>query len=515
MRLAHQIAIVLILLQFASVPAEEPPQLDGDSIVAPLGQWLLQTVSDLKHEFTPAAGAEFVFKVVDTDGRPVADASVLPWAVGTNGGSFGVPGKKFPPVRTDAEGIARIVIPSGEDRELKNFKYLRKDDINEFALEVRHPDHPAWCKYLAADGKQVVVLGPSTTVEIRAHRRTDVDLVDQLFPMLSATTDFTDWSQDNGKLTLRRVDLAGDEPWRWLRIVHAPDQGSAWFSDLIDLKQEAGNPISLDVPLKPGVRVVGHLAEDVPRPIKNGRVVAKIVDGSKSWTNWEWQATAEIAPDGTFELNSLPRDENLQLIAICDGWVSRSPSIEEVNDYGEKYHYNLKYRGPNSVQVFPQLVRIGGLAANPDVRMDPTATCEVTVVDENKSPIANADVEFWPNEYFFGSGSSILGVGRNTIEEIRAELKSGKPEKPQFIRDSRYSAKTDANGKAIVANLPAWAAADAPPHETQFRVYHDGYLAIANSPNAQRNLILREPELVVKLAPEQTSRVTIQIRKLR
>ena len=377
-----------------TIYAAELSQPDGDSMVAPFTQWLTQAASELKREFTPAAGAEFAFKVVDTDGKPVDDASVRPWAVGAKGGSFRLSEKNFPAVRTDNTGIARIAIPNGDNHELNRFKYLTKDDIREFALEVRHPDHPAWCKYIDGDGKQPIVLVPPTTVEIRASRRSEPAPVSQLYPMLAATTYFfTDWSQDEDKLVLRRVDLASDEPWRWLRIVHAPENGPAWFSDLVDLKQETGNPISLDVPLKPGVRVVGHLADDVPRPIKNGRVIPTIVNGSPSWTHWRWDATAEIAPDGTFELNSLPRVENLQLIALCDGWVSRSPSLDEVNDYVEKNHWhNLKYRGPNSTFVYPQLVHIGGLAANPVIPMDATATCEVTVVDEHKTPIANADI---------------------------------------------------------------------------------------------------------------------------
>ena len=107
-------------------------------------------------------------------------------------------------------------------------------------------------------------------------------------------------------------------------------------------------------------------------------------------------------------------------------------------------------------------------------------------------------------------GSNILGVGSDTLVEIREQLKSGKPEKPKINRDSRYSVKTDANGKAIVANLPAWA--PSAPDETRFRVCHDGYMPIANSPNPQRDLT-NEPELLVKLTPGQTTQITVKMQK--
>ena len=104
------------------------------------------------------------------------------------------------------------------------------------------------------------------------------------------------------------------------------EKGTVWFSDSIDLKQFTSDTIALDLRLKPGTRVVGRLADDVPRPVKNGRVVARIIHGADSWSNWNWYAKAEIDTDGTFTFDPLPPDENLQMIAICDGWVSCLPT---------------------------------------------------------------------------------------------------------------------------------------------------------------------------------------------
>ena len=137
----------------------------------------------------------------------------------------------------------------------------------------------------------------------------------RLFPVLSDSLySGADWSEHDGLLTIRRVDLDGDEATRWLRIVHVPETGPTWFSDLIDLRR-VNYPFRLNLALKPGVRVEGSLGERVPRPVKNGRIVAEIIDGTDSWSHWTWLASAKIDPDGKFVLESLPAEENLQLIA--------------------------------------------------------------------------------------------------------------------------------------------------------------------------------------------------------
>jgi hypothetical protein len=466
-----------------------------------------------------AAGSEFAFTVVSTDGKPVIGATVRPWAVGVKSGSFLLPEKRFPPLTTDREGIARISLPTGsDDRELRAFKNLQKDDINRIALEVQHPEHPTWSGYLKVGvDKQIQLVAP-TTVEIRAHRLGDIAALPDLYPMLSAPTRFFDWSAVNDGLILRHIDLASDRPWRWLRVIRVTDSGPVWFSELIDLKQHDGNPISLDVAMKPAVRVVGRLSDDVPRPVKGGRVVAEIIDGSDWWTKWSWRVSAEIAADGSFALSSLPANENLQIIALCDGWVSRSPSAQEVSEYAEKFQWaGLNYQGPDpSGPVYPQLRRAGATTTDVAVPMDPTAVCEVQVVDENNQPIANAEVHFWPNQYFFNAGSNIVGEGRDSITDIRTELKSGKYEKPSLDRRYvRFSATTGPDGKAVITNLPAGELTDgAPPREKWFSVSCDGYIPIANTANPQKGLTSDEPELLVKLSPGQTTAITVQMHKL-
>ena len=85
------------------------------------------------------------------------------------------------------------------------------------------------------------------------------------------------------------------------------------------------------------------------RPVKNGRVVARIVAGHDVQNNWCWEAATEIADDGTFVLQSLPADENLQLIAICDGWVSSNPAEKEITEFEKRWNFGPQPDGAYQV----------------------------------------------------------------------------------------------------------------------------------------------------------------------
>jgi hypothetical protein len=119
-------------------------------------------------------------------------------------------------------------------------------------------------------GDRSIVLADSTTITVKANRANETALAKRLYPMLSSRS-AEDWTEVDGVLTVRRVDLSSQHASRWLRIVQVPESGPAWFSDIVDLKHIAGNAISLDVTLNPGVRVEGRLADTVPRPVRNGR----------------------------------------------------------------------------------------------------------------------------------------------------------------------------------------------------------------------------------------------------
>jgi hypothetical protein len=320
-----------------------------------------------------------------------------------------------------------------------------------------------------------------------------------------------DWAEQADVLTIHRVDVDSATASRWLRVVHVPEHGPVLYSELIDLKLRTKNPISLDLALKPGVRVEGRLADSVPRPVENGRLVAAIVTGTDSWTNWVWSATAKIARDGRFVLESMPADENLQLVALCDGWASASPTIQEMAAYGAQNGFSdPNYHGPLQSWVFPRLYRLTGSKIEPVVPMVRTSTCEVTVVDENGQPLADAIVAFSPNQMLYNAGSQLVGAGFDGLTSIRAQLAAGKHlTEPDFHGgdlEKTYMAKTNSRGVAIVTNLPLGGATEvATPTEMTFDVTHDGYANLVGPMN--------ETPKTVKLMAAQTSHITVRLKR--
>jgi len=471
---------------------------------------------------------QFQFQIVTSKGKPVVGATVAVWAIGGIVGSAAVDEKQTASTKTDANGVARITFTKEMDRiaTALSGKSGLEDIYSTLALRIDHPDHPVWSKYVSVGGSKTILLDESTTLTVRAHRAKEAAFVTRLYPELGQNRDI-DWSEANGVLTIRRVNVSDIQGYPWLRIVHVPEKGPAWFSDMIDLRHLKGNPLALDVSLNAGVRVEGRLADNVPRPVRKGRVVAGVVDGRmksencareidgavvSSPTNGElfFNAATEIAPDGTFVLESLPRDHDLQLFALCDGWVSRSPTKEELKAYLDKNDsQRLGGLAVSGGHVIPQLSRLTGAIIKPVIAMDRTTACEVTVLDADGRPIPNATVSFWPNEVF-ASGSSYLGAGADQISLIREQFLSGNHKtNPNYLEHVReYSAKTNALGVAVVDGLPAPADGADAPKQAMFAVTHDRYIAISNypSPNA-----FPTPILVVTLARGKTECVTVHM----
>jgi hypothetical protein len=292
-------------------------------------------------------------------------------------------------------------------------------------------------------------------------------------------------------------------------VAQFPEKGPLLFSDLVDLKKHVEDPITLDLVLKPGVRVEGKLDAQVPRPIKHGRVVAGIQTGHNDYgNNWQWDATATIAPDGAFVFDSLPSDENLQLIALCDGWVSRSPSRAEVMQYAEANTFGVHYPGPMDWAVSPRPYRLTGTAIQPVVPMRRAANCEVHVADEANKPLAGARVDFSPNQKWLNGGATYLGAAADYATVLRGQLASGvHTAKANFDEfGKRFSVQTDARGIALVQNLPVLVIDETvAPHGTNFTVSCKGY-------QRTKKLLDRSTQSV-SLLPGETANVTVHLKK--
>ena len=296
------------------------------------------------------------------------------------------------PAVTDANGLARIVLEV-DDKHLqrKAIKDLLKFGYSEMDLRVEHPEHPTKIAYFDPIGAGSVTLVDPETVEIRRtaqakKSRCTAFIQCSRHPRSIGRRPPMAWSRFNGstcEVKYRRVSCALSRS----PMTGVPGSATCTICYCIT------RPIAIDAELKPGVHVEGRLADDVPRPIKNGRVVARIVEAQTGWVNdSHWDAVADIAADGTFVFESLPPDADLQVTAICDGWVSKNPADDVITERRKQvYGDGLDPRRFKMGIVFPQVFRLEGDPIKATIPMVRTAIYEVTVLDENDRPLPGAE----------------------------------------------------------------------------------------------------------------------------
>ena len=486
----------------ASRPNDSEDESDSGATNDPVSNATRRTVGE------PEKTLDFLFTVVTTEGKPVEGAKVKTWSF--DGAHFGE--ERMPGGVTDAKGLVKISFPA--EIRLFHEKVHQGRLPPRVALRIEHPNHPIWSQDVQIVNDQRLVLTDSTSIRVRAHRADQTELLNDLYPMFSSQS-VESFDQADGILTIPRVDLTGPKPSRLMRIVHVPDGGQILFSDVIDLQHRAGNPIELDVTLKAGIRIEGRLSDDVPRPVNKGRIIATANEGSDYESTVGWGIAVDITADGTFVIESVPQVNTLQLVAICDGWVSRSPSKKEVNAYA-KAHQIEKLQGidPSACSVAAQLIRLNAPVVETTIAMDPTTSCEVLVLDEKGNPLPEARVSFFPNHCMHNSGSSLLGDMSDTASVIRRHLLTGDRswKSPESSNEEKYSVITTEQGIAVVSGLPLPTNASEVGRQAMFSVSHKRYVAVSNSEVPGEEL--QFGMLVANLSHERTESITIRMKPI-
>jgi hypothetical protein len=427
-------AAVAIGLALASNSWAEPPQVD------PVTGAIAEVVGGQKM-------IELSVRVVDADGHGVAKARLTPWALRSSQGHgpwraddkrAGVGPKD---VFTDATGAAAVEYPYYRDAEeqIRTTSVSVSADHPDFAyVSGVHIDVPQ-----EADHPHEVKLAAGVPVEVRPTIAGQAADLENLFSLWS---DGRSWQpgaapQKTAEGNLRIPAMPpGDNS---VLLVKLDGDRATHFSKVTAFKLGAGQPKRLDVPLEPAVRVRGALGDNVPRPVRNGRLKVWTLDPTRNVerrvTWWTW---APVRDNGTFELD-WPAGEPLQVIALCDGFCAASGRAPEcVKDAPDP-----KQDPFCRPQVFePQADKPIVVAMSPLVR------CEVTAVDEDESPVAGISVASWPNVGWWNSGSQVycwpLARGERALRERDYE-KSLDEAFPQ-----PFQGETDARGR-VTLEIPA------------------------------------------------------------
>ncbi|WP_442485648.1 carboxypeptidase regulatory-like domain-containing protein [Aeoliella sp. SH292] len=424
-----KVAAVALCLSTAfalSLLTVRPGEAMADEIKPAVGE-----VKDTEGEKATAKipTATLHLRVVDERGNPIEGAEVSPSGLrAPNDGSWygwyeGSPGRPtWKTYRTDAAGKVSVVYP----------KYvLERKRTSVLIVDAAHPD-------FANDDTELAVESPNPTVVLKAGGRikATAKLADGSVPVGRLFAVLDGWGKQNGQPvepgTIRSEVLAAEK--RSLRVVYLPEQGVAQFSPLISITPKVGETVQATTQLHPGTKLVGTVDEIVPRPVKNGYVVAKVITTSGG----EWSDTASIAEDGTFVFDSLPCDEGevAQMVGVCDGYVSTPPG---------GWSNGTETPKPQVVHLRPEEVRHNLL-------MSPSAEVILSFKNLAGEPIAGVKAQLCPNIVWNNGGSTLFAHPRTSSKEYL--LNPDAHRAPIHLDTTPYGGVSDEQGRVVLLNLP-------------------------------------------------------------
>lgn len=414
-----------------------------------------EAVSALK----PSNGIEWrsmKIKIVDEQMNPLAGVSVKPWALRAGNAHGGWDGREFGAPRqtlTDAAGETVVDFPK-EVRWTLNF-----DPVISVSLVVKHPHYIARSVHqnVPADEDPVtpeLVLMKGTTLRI-AGIEPDSNRPLPNCHLLIENSDVGEREyvrEEDG--WLRSFPIASHR--RWFRVVCLPPNEPPRFSRLVAWNPDEPDTAEQRVEVRKGTRIEGRLSDEVPRPIQQGHVV--VWCGSPVRTDDQnpqqhsrpifWQATAEIADDGTFIFESLPTGYLAQFYAMADNFITTQPTdtaLEQANKW---------FATTNNSRVdwmrYGHVFRLAGNRTEILLPMERAGEATITCLDPDGRPVSDVYVSSWPNQIVVGAGSTVFCNRISSEDRIRS---------PGLTVDWRmsnpYSAITGPDGKAFIRNLPA------------------------------------------------------------
>lgn len=365
--------------------------------------------------------------VVDPEGNPVAGALVRP---------FGFRTKEEPsshysweadctlpqaPI-TDATGTATIVYPLNGPGEFH---------LGIVTVMVHHPD-------FCLDQAELDVANPHQIILKRGTELTLKGIGNESL-VLYADISETDPQHRPRPSTLFWTRLADDTLSTHIpsgtyavRAIGLTKDGATWFSAPQEFHPE-GTAFTLRLALSPGRSFSGVLDETTSRSIRNGRIIAEILTEEGPLKS-SWLVSAPIGEDRTFMLKDIPQGR-IGVIAVCDGFISL-PTNASTHVHTPQFF--------STTTPEPILVK-----------MTPTGTAHLIILDPDGKPLPKVTVDFFPNQNF-SHGNSVLGALINSIDVLQRQ---GKPfadlstTTPETLR--LYHALTDESGIVTIPNLPA------------------------------------------------------------
>jgi len=415
------------------------------------------------HLFVQAAETEAIpiqkmrLVVLAPDGSPVVGAKVKPDGLRTiidPGSHYWWVTKRHgphPEQLTDKNGAVEITYPKYVDE---------RKETGKVTVTIDHPDYVLyWADQSTSQNLHEVTLKKGYQLRVFAVTKHHglKKITSRLYGLIHdrSTRSQFEWTREKqGTLISPAFERKKTIGWA-VQLTEKP----ILFSDTFEIdptqSKDTVNQTRRTLLLKPGYRVEGQIDEAVPRPIKNGRVLIYVtpVNRPEGWANMMWQDVAQIKPDGTFLFESLPRCEVAQVLTLCDGWISSQP---QAVDFHELRQPKGKVAQPWQLSsgTYAQVHRIDTQKPFLNVKMEKTVSVDFNILKPDQTPLAGATVAMWPNLRIEGLGAVIIGTVFPTREVLTLKDTTVYYDK-KLLENKRFSATTDARGKAVIKNLPA------------------------------------------------------------
>jgi len=259
--------------------------------------------------------------------------------------------------------------------------------------QLQSKEHPTISSREAKAGDLTQTPAQPTHIplSIRAYVGVDRRPVQHVSPMLLNETTYIptkDWMRNaDGSLSWNGLNRGK----YFLHLTGQLPSGELVFSDGYVFFGEQRDQHALEIELKPGVRVEGHIDARVPRPIKNGWVQLSVHDTRANTRTHTvptlqhlgntafWWTYRPIRPDGTFTFDAVP-EGTLKVIAYGDGFTSSSGSYEPPSLPARHPRQDWPFSGKYAPQTFATLSPVTVI----EIDTQSTATPNEAAVGENK-----------------------------------------------------------------------------------------------------------------------------------
>ena len=212
-----------------------------------------------------------------------------------------------------------------------------KEYTGALIFHVEHPEFTtADIQTFYIDGSEKPIrLTRGLALEISGYFGPNHQPVTEIVPSLTEKLAYPeDWQKkENGVMAFRKMSPGN----HLIQLMGRLPSGEIGYSETVAFTAEKDKPSKFDLEIKPGIRLEGRIDNNVPRPVKNGRVMVSVrskefptltvIDdfydiedkyGHRSF----WHSYRPIAEDGSFVFESVPPGE-LDVVILCDGFVSK------------------------------------------------------------------------------------------------------------------------------------------------------------------------------------------------